>query len=148
MRKVGYFILLMGFLVILAGCKQTPTLPYIEPSSPVENIIKAEQEFNLEFFVYNPTVNTFVGTLEYEFDNKCLDIMQGNSNEVEVAPNNKKGIVKDFAYGEREYMSPNNYRVSMVIEKCFQTSLPISVSLYDKSKLIRDKKTFFLTITE
>ena len=60
MRKVGYFILLMGFLVILAGCKQTPTLPYIEPSSPVENIIKAEQEFNLEFFVYNPTVNTFV----------------------------------------------------------------------------------------
>lgn len=147
--KKKIFMLTIGLLMmsVLAGCKEQIILPYIERTTPPEgDIIQAAEPFKLKFFVVNPTVNTFVGKIVYTFDNKCLDATQGNSEEVEVSPNNKKAFVKEFTYKGREYSGTNFYTIKEIPE-CLQRSLKISASLSDKSGFARDNKDFLLAIT-
>lgn len=136
-----YASLLVIFTFLFAACTpQQPTLPYIEPTTPQENIMKVAESFSVKHFVVNPTVNTFVGNVTYRFDEKCLYPTNGNVDEVEVMPNGKRAFAKDFRYREPD-------RFSSEQRNCLQVPIKISADLYDKSGQLRDNEIFFVTIT-
>lgn len=143
-------VVIIGVLsFMLVGCEEQKALPYIEKTTSDQSIIKAEETFSLKFFVINPTVNTFVGNITYQFEGKCLSVIESKSDNVEVRPNGKNAFVKEFEYMGREkryYGGDVHYEVKEISD-CIQTPLKISVSLYDKSGYIRDNQEFYVTIT-
>lgn len=132
--------LIMGVFLLLVGCKKISS-PYIEITTPSQDIIKYDETYALKFFVYNPTINTFVGSLNYTYAEKCLYIQGSQSDEIEISPNTNKAIIKEFSYKGK-----NNHPDDS--KECYQQPLKVSVFLSDKSGLARDNKVVYVTITK
>jgi len=107
MVKIAQSVLLGLFAIFLVGCETTTTnqLPYISPVSPTQDLLSANGDYELKFFVVNPTINTFIGNLSYGFDENCLtmDNVHWDSYNrrvytqgVQVNPKSQFGITKEI----------------------------------------------------
>ena len=137
MKKVNklLFGILGLFVIFIVGCVTTTETPkYLEFSENSNPIIRTGENYNLRFFVINPTQNTFTGELEYQYDNRC--IWTSGSDEVEITPKEyREAIVKSFSNSGRS----ND-------ETCFQTPIKITTILKDKGGEPKGKFDVLLTI--
>jgi len=136
-KKFYYFLFLILFL-FLVGCEKALNI-HIQADIPKENIISSDETFRLKYFIVNPTINTFVGHLNYKYEDSCLNIVGTSINEsIEVNPKDKIAIVKEFNYHPSRSRNVG----------CIQVPLKVNVILEDRSGLLRDSYETTLTITQ
>ena len=138
--------MLMAFISLLVGCTTTQ-LPYIEKTILDKDIIIAEDPYQFKFYIYNPTVNTFVGSVNFTYDKRCWTATGGDSNPIEIEPKGNRALAKEFVYKGRQYIREGFYRIEEVTG-CLQTPLEISMILSDRSGETRDSEKVFVTITK
>ncbi|HLC61037.1 MAG TPA: hypothetical protein VJJ52_06435 [Candidatus Nanoarchaeia archaeon] len=140
--------ILFFILLFLSGCT---TQVYIQKNVLQESIINRDSIFSLSYKVINPTDNTFVGTAKYDYNQQCLRLReQPEIDTVEVPPKtNQDGQfykVREFQYLYRQEgtfpVNNNNPQIN-----CFGVPLKITISLYDKSGLLKYSEGATLIIT-
>lgn len=130
------FLFIVMILIMGAGCENS-TQKYLEFSENQNPIIRGNENYNLKFFVFNPTQNTFVGTIEYEYDEGCIST-SSNIDEIEITPKEyKKAEIKSFSYN-----------TGLRSQICLQKPLKITTILKDKGGEIKAKFDVSLTIVE
>lgn len=140
-EKMRPYVFMAGilFLILIAGCT-TQTEKYLQLTSEKEQIITTQDSYDLKFFVKNPTINTFTGTVEYQYNDKCLKSSR-IKEEVEITPKQQqKGIINTVSYNQYGYPNPPDV--------CFQTPLRVTVILKDKGGDIKDFFDVQLTIAK
>lgn len=140
MKKTA-LVLSLVILVFLSGCESLNPPKYLQPVSPSEDITQQNQPYYLKFFVVNPTQNTFTGTIEYQFNSKCISTYP-SSDIIDVTPQEyKKPITKQFNY------LTENSRYGQDTNQCFQTPLRITAVLKDKGGEIKETLNVLLRLT-
>ena len=137
MKKI-IIISLFIMTILFSGCTKTNDIHFeIDSLILSEKIIQQNDVYNLEFFIVNPTQNTFTGNIEYKYETSCLSSSGSSSENIEVNPNNKIGKVKKFIYNGRSSSTT-----------CIQVPLKINILLYDKSGSLKDSFEAILRFTE
>lgn len=146
MKKV-ILVLMILLLFLVSSCfNPTTSKAHIsfEKDYSGRNLIKTDETFRMEFFVENPFEQSFIGYLNYKYEQPCLNAIGGSQNEsIEVKPDDKKGIIKEFTYNSNKFYSYNNLNI-----ECLDVPLKITIFLYDKSGLFKDSKEIIINIIE
>lgn len=153
MKKIIFPTIFIAIL-FLSACTTTPQGATLEVSEKVgkDNLIRSDETFRMELSVKNPTANTFVGNLTYTFNSKCLNIdlpyvysssssdIKTYKENIEVAPQGKQGVIR--------ILTPTGTadRYPKPLPECLNLPLEISVTLYDRSGLIKDSHQTKLAI--
>ncbi|MAG53066.1 MAG: hypothetical protein CMH62_03840 [Nanoarchaeota archaeon] len=125
------FILLT--LLLISGQSCVINSDYLQPTSPSEDIITRNEIYTIRFFIKNPTQNTFIGKVEYQFDEKCLSTFP-KSEEVTITPQeSKKAMAKEF-------------RTNSVNKECSQKPQRVTVVIRDRGGDIKDSFDILLSI--
>ena len=144
MKRIILFGLILVMMVLISGCGVTKVDVHIETdkNAPTNPIIKPTDMFRLIYLVVNPSIDTtFIGTVNYSFDSNCLVVVgYPINNTIEVNPNDKKPVIKEFRY--------NGYPPYPIKEQCLNVPLKITLILNDKSGLFKDSYETILRIVE
>ena len=154
MRKIFLIVFGLFITLFLVSCQQEPILPYIQAISPSQDLMAFNGNYELKFFVVNPTINTFIGNLTYKFDTNCLSMrdaqrsIYGNyeyTQGIQINPKSQSGVTKEFTYTTfDQYNRPTQPERP----QCLQTPLKVTVSLFDAGGGFRGSQDFSVTITK
>jgi len=129
----GWMILL---ILILVSCQ--PVSPkYLELTSPQTDIMSNNEPYQLKYFVINPTANTFIGDIDYEFDEQCLQIWNNQNTDIQVTPQEyRRAIIQQI-----------QFRSNANRDNCIQRPLKVTISIQDAGGDVKDSFDISLTVT-
>lgn len=106
--KNGMFIVIGFMLILIAGCVQQPTDPFIKDVQPDKNFATDGSKVQILYTVENPTKINFVGTIFLQADvPKCFGIYEsynqptGISKSISVEAGREASSVFDISIPER-----------------------------------------------